>query len=219
MNYYRTLNSEIHKKRLEAGYRWKHMTTKSWIPKPHKIGSSLKRITHLLEMRMMEMFQLIQSMINLNWSSELFKKLRFQLKAFGKTEMVSASGENSRFKDTCYSQRDMKVIGKILKRNADCTEYSFFLMMKIQENLQKGLKSRMKQELWQILSWNTISILKICPLTKFLKSIMKKSIEYWTWHKIPSSLEVKALQIPLLFWVKSILNLQKLWIKSYLISI
>ena len=41
----------------------------------------------------------------------------------------------------------MRDIGKILKKNADFTEYLFFLMKKTQEISQKDLKWHMKLEL------------------------------------------------------------------------
>ena len=63
--------------------------------------------------------------------------------------MAFASGENLRFKDTYFNQRDMKDIGKIQRKNADFIEFMFCLMMKTQENLQKDLKLLMKQEQWQ----------------------------------------------------------------------
>lgn len=69
----------------------------------------------------------------------------------GKIEMDFASGEDLRFKDTYFNQRDMKDIGKTPKKNADFIEYTFYSMMKIQENLQKDSKLRLRQELWQTL--------------------------------------------------------------------
>ena len=84
-----------------------------------------------------------------NFSKNSFKRLKSPQQVCGKIEMDFASGEGLRFKDTCFNQRDMKDIGKILKKNADFIEYIFCLMMKTQENLQKDLKLLMKQEQWQ----------------------------------------------------------------------
>ena len=105
------------------------------------------------------------------------KRLRFQLKDYGKIEMVSATGEDLRSKSTLFNLKDMKVTGKIPKKSADLTEFISSLMKKTQENSLKDSKSPLTTESWLTHLSNTTSTSKTCQLIKFQKSITKKSTE------------------------------------------
>jgi hypothetical protein len=65
--------------------------------------------------------------------------------------MVSAFGEDLRFKDTYFNQRDMKDIGKILRKNADFIEFMFCLMP-IRHTHQLAHVDFVLNETWERLS-------------------------------------------------------------------
>lgn len=98
-------------------------------------------------------------------------------KVSGKTRTGSATGEKSEFSSIYQRLRDLKVIGKTQRRNADLTEFTFCLTKKTPDSSQEDSNKPILIEFMQILSLNTTITLRICPLIKFLKSITTKLIE------------------------------------------
>ena len=69
---------------------------------------------------------------------------------YGKTRMACVTGEKSEYSNIYLKLKDLKVIGKILKKNVELIEYICFLMKKIQGRLLKDSNKHTPTEYMQI---------------------------------------------------------------------
>ena len=66
---------------------------------------------------------------------------------YGETKMVFATGERSGCQDISLKVSDMKVSGKIQRKNVDLREFTSYLMKRILDFLQKDSRRLLKVEL------------------------------------------------------------------------
>lgn len=115
-------------------------------------------------------------------SNQLIRKLlaflELEHKGCGKIKMDYATGEESEFSNTFQRVKDLKDTGKTQRKNAVYKEYLFYSTMKIQGYLLRDSSKRTKIGFMQTHLSSIITILRICPLIKFLKSTMRKLIEF-----------------------------------------
>ena len=65
---------------------------------------------------------------------------------YGETKMVFATGERSGCQDISLKVSDMKVSGKIQRKNVDLREFTSYLMKRILDFLQKDSRKLLKVE-------------------------------------------------------------------------
>ena len=174
------LNSETQAKHQVDGCLLMFMTTKKWTQEHQRTGwlSKSQKLPRLPPAWSSMRSPTMSLPLRRKLPNHVSPKLRFQHRVFGKTEMASASGEDSESPSILSTQRDMSVTGKTPKSQLNCKEFTSCSMMKIQENLLKGLPMHIRPEPWLIHSLSTTSTSRTCQLTKFQRLRMTKWTEF-----------------------------------------